>query len=70
MISQVIKGLAIPFAGTVLGAASIMTSAAIWSLLLPAMKETAHLDKMSGVHVAAAFWVGIFFLFILDKVTP
>ncbi len=51
-------------------ASGVMTAASVWSLLIPAMEQSAHLDKCAFLPVAIGFAVGIAFLLFLDTVTP
>ena len=89
---EIIRGILIPFLGTVLGsacvfflrknigdlvqraltgfAAGVMVAASIWSLLIPAMEQSAAMGKWSFVPAVAGFWVGILFLLLLDHVIP
>lgn len=51
-------------------AAGVMVAASIWSLLIPAMEESAYMGKLSFVPAVIGFWVGILFLLFLDHVIP
>lgn len=51
-------------------AAGVMVAASIWSLLIPALEESAGKGKLAVVPVALGFLVGIGFLLLLDVVTP
>lgn len=51
-------------------AAGVMVAASIWSLLLPAMEQSAHLGTWSFLPAAAGFWLGILFLLGLDRLIP
>ena len=51
-------------------AAGVMVAASIWSLLLPAMEQSAHLGAWSFLPAAAGFWLGILFLLGLDRLIP
>lgn len=51
-------------------AAGVMVAASFWSLLQPALNESGHLGNLSFLPAAAGFLIGIFFLLILDQVTP
>jgi len=51
-------------------ASGVMTAASIWSLLIPAMEQSAHLDRWSFLPAVSGFWLGILFLLFLDTVTP
>ena len=48
-------------------AAGVMVAASIWSLLIPAMEQSASMGKLSFVPAAAGFWIGILFLLLLDR---
>lgn len=89
---DMIKGISIPFLGTLLGAATVlfmknnfnikiqkaltgfaagvMVAASIWSLLIPAIEQSSGLGKLSFFPAAVGFFIGIFFLLILDHVIP
>lgn len=89
---HVIQGLAIPFAGTTLGAAlvflmrgelnravqraltgfaaGVMVAASIWSLIIPAMDESANLGRMAFLPAFVGFWLGILFLLVMDSAIP
>ena len=49
-------------------AAGVMTAASVWSLLLPALEQSAPLGRRSFVPAAAGFWAGVLFLLLLDRV--
>ncbi len=53
-------------------AAGVMVAASIWSLLVPAMEQSAELGmgKLSFVPAVVGFWIGIVFLLILDCIIP
>ena len=51
-------------------AAGVMVAASIWSLLIPAMDESAGMGKFAFVPAAVGFWIGILFLLLLDSVIP
>ncbi|MBR0462197.1 MAG: ZIP family metal transporter [Erysipelotrichaceae bacterium] len=51
-------------------ASGVMTAASIWSLLIPAMEQSSHLEKWSFMPAVVGFWLGILFLLFLDTVTP
>ena len=51
-------------------AAGVMTAASIWSLLQPAMDDSAQLGRLAFVPAAAGFWLGTLFLLLLDTVIP
>ncbi len=51
-------------------AAGIMMAASIWSLLIPAMEDSALPGKMSVIPAAVGFCLGILFLLLLDILIP
>ncbi|EFB74837.1 ZIP family metal transporter [Subdoligranulum variabile] len=51
-------------------AAGVMVAASIWSLLLPAMEQSAGLGPWSFVPAVAGFWLGVLFLLGLDQLIP
>ncbi len=51
-------------------AAGVMVAASIWSLLIPAMEQSEDMGKMAFVPAAVGFWIGIFFLLMLDHIIP
>ncbi|MBR3423282.1 MAG: ZIP family metal transporter [Clostridia bacterium] len=85
-------GIAIPFAGTALGSASVffmkkelgptvqraltgfaggvMVAASVWSLIIPAIEQSADMGRWSFVPAAVGFWLGVLFLLLLDRVIP
>lgn len=91
-MAAVIKGILIPFLGTLLGssgvffmrknlndriqrgltgfAAGVMTAAAVWSLLIPAIEQSSSMGKLSFIPAAIGFLAGIGFLLLLDRIIP
>ncbi|MBR1707330.1 MAG: ZIP family metal transporter [Clostridia bacterium] len=51
-------------------AAGVMVAASFWSLLEPALESSEHLGSLSFLPAAVGFLVGVFFLLLLDNVTP
>ena len=51
-------------------AAGVMTAAAVWSLLIPAIDQAADWGTWSVLPAAAGFWLGILFLLALDRLVP
>ena len=51
-------------------AAGVMVAASIWSLLVPAMEQSASMGQWAFVPAAVGFWIGILFLLLLDKTIP
>ena len=84
--------LLIPFAGTVVGAATVfltrdkvssrvqnallgfaagvMVAASVWSLIIPAIDLSQHLDKLSWMPSAVGILLGMLFLLALDSLVP
>ena len=92
MSFEILRGIFLPFIGTLLGsacvffmrgemnrrlqralggfAAGVMTAASVWSLLIPAMEQATDMGKLAFIPAAIGFFIGIFFLLILDKIIP
>ncbi len=51
-------------------AGGVMVAASVWSLLIPAMDQSAHMGKLSFIPAVVGFLLGIAFLLILDTFTP
>ncbi len=51
-------------------AAGVMVAASVWSLLLPAMEQAAHMGKLSFVPAVVGLAAGMIFLMLLDKLIP
>ncbi len=51
-------------------AAGVMVAASIWSLLIPAIEQSAAMGKFSFFPAVAGFWFGILFLLALDHLIP
>ncbi|MCI8399752.1 MAG: ZIP family metal transporter [Oscillibacter sp.] len=51
-------------------AAGVMTAASVWSLLIPAVGQTAALGRWAFLPAVAGFWMGILFLLALDRTIP
>ena len=51
-------------------AAGVMVAASVWSLLIPAMEQSGHLDKFSFLPAVVEFWIGVLFLLFLDHIIP
>ena len=51
-------------------AAGVMVAASVWSLLIPAMEQSAGRGKWAFVPAAVGFWIGILFLLLLDHIIP
>lgn len=51
-------------------AAGVMVAASIWSLLIPALEESAGLGSWAFLPAVIGFWGGILFLLLLDELIP
>ena len=51
-------------------AAGVMVAASVWSLLIPAIDQSATLGGWAFLPAAGGFWLGILFLLLLDKTVP
>ena len=51
-------------------ASGVMVAASIWSLIIPAMEQSAGKGKLSFMPSVIGFWLGILFLLLLDSVIP
>ena len=51
-------------------AAGVMVAASMWSLLIPAIEQSAQLEKLACLPAVAGFWLGVLFLLLLDHVIP
>ena len=51
-------------------AAGVMVAASIWSLLIPAIEQSAELGKGAFLPAAIGFWIGVLFLLALDHIIP
>lgn len=51
-------------------AAGVMTAASFWSLLAPAIEQSAALGPLAFLPAAAGVWAGAWFLLVLDAVVP
>ena len=51
-------------------AAGIMVAASIWSLLIPAIKQSENMGTLSFIPAVVGFWIGILFLLALDHLIP
>lgn len=51
-------------------ASGVMVSASFFSLLLPALDQTADMGKIGFLPVAVGFAIGMLFLLVMDMVTP
>ena len=51
-------------------AAGVMIAASVWSLLIPAIKQSENMGTLSFVPAVVGFWIGILFLLALDHLIP
>lgn len=51
-------------------AAGVMVAASIWSLLIPAIEQSAALGNLAFFPAFAGFWLGVLFLLALDHLIP
>ena len=51
-------------------AAGVMVAASVWSLIIPAMDQSAHLGKLAFLPAFIGVWAGFLFLLLLDKLSP
>ena len=51
-------------------AAGVMVAASIWSLLIPAIKQSESMGKLSFLPAFIGFWGGVLFLLLLDRLIP
>ena len=51
-------------------AAGVMVAASVWSLLIPAIEQSAFLGRLSFLPAFFGFWFGILFLLMLDHIIP
>lgn len=48
--------------------AGVMVAASVWSLLIPAIEQSADMGKLSFVPAVLGLWAGVLFLLLLDHV--
>lgn len=51
-------------------ASGVMVAASIWSLIIPAIDQSAHLGKLAFLPAFIGVWAGFLFLLLLDHVIP
>ncbi len=51
-------------------AAGVMVAASIWSLIVPAIEQSADKGRFAFLPAFAGFWFGILFLLLLDHIIP
>ncbi|MDO5099964.1 MAG: ZIP family metal transporter [Eubacteriales bacterium] len=63
-IRPLIQKVLLGFAG------GVMVAASVWSLLIPAMEESAHMGKLAFMPAAVGFLLGVGFLLLMDQFIP
>lgn len=51
-------------------AAGVMVAASVWSLLVPAMEQSADMGRLAFLPAVMGFWLGVLFLLVLDRTVP
>ena len=51
-------------------ASGVMAAASVWSLILPAIEQSAKLGRWSFLPAFIGFWLGVLFLLLLDTMIP
>ena len=51
-------------------AAGVMVAASVWSLLIPAIAQSADMGALSFLPAFLGFWIGVLFLLALDHLIP
>lgn len=51
-------------------AGGVMVAASIWSLLIPAMQQSAWKGRWAFLPAVIGFWLGVLFLLLLDHIIP
>lgn len=51
-------------------AAGVMVAASVWSLLIPAIEQSASMGTLSFFPAFTGFWFGVLFLLALDHLIP
>lgn len=51
-------------------AAGVMVAASVWSLLIPAIEQSADMGRLAFVPAVVGFFLGILFLLCLDRIIP
>ena len=51
-------------------AAGVMVAASVWSLIIPAIDQSAHMGKLSFLPAFIGVWAGFLFLLLLDQMIP
>ena len=51
-------------------AAGVMAAASIWSLIVPAIDQSAAKGRLAFLPAFLGFWIGIVFMLLLDHIIP
>ena len=51
-------------------AAGVMVAASVWSLIVPAIEQSAAMEQWAFLPAFIGFWLGILFLLLLDHIIP
>ena len=51
-------------------ASGVMVAASVWSLLIPAMEESASMENLAWIPAVVGFLLGVLFMLLLDTFTP
>ena len=51
-------------------ASGVMAAASVWSLIIPAIEQSANMGKLRFLPAFIGFWLGILFLLLLDRLIP
>ena len=51
-------------------AAGVMVAASVWSLIIPAIEQSSDLNSLAFLPAFIGFWIGVLFLFALDRLIP
>ncbi len=51
-------------------ASGVMVAASIWSLIVPAIEQSAYMGRLAFLPAFTGFWLGILFLLLLDHMIP
>ncbi|MBQ6019707.1 MAG: ZIP family metal transporter [Clostridia bacterium] len=51
-------------------AAGVMAAASVWSLIVPAIEQSADMERLAFLPAFIGFWLGVLFLLLLDHIVP
>ena len=51
-------------------AAGVMVAASVWSLIVPAIEQSAAMERLAFLPAFVGFWLGVLFLLLLDHIIP